>query len=222
MVVRSDHSKWRNLWRSGFVVMLFVAILSVSHKMLGPRIDTGEVNASMYIVAMDDILPGVKIMPTHLALAPIPNAHPPQGVFRKGEEVVGRVAITSIGAGEPVTALKLAPQGLGTGLSGLIPEGYRAMTVKVDKLVGMSGFISPGSFVDVLAIIEPTPSQNGSHGDSISKVVLQHISVLASATKIDSAENQRKHVVTLQVTPAQAEKLIVVANSQAKLKLLIN
>jgi pilus assembly protein CpaB len=105
----------------------------------------------------------------------------------------------------------------------VIPEGYRAMTVKVDDVVGVSGFIMPGSFVDVVAIIVPL-SQTGATSGPISKIVLQNIKVLASGAKIDSPENQRQpseaKAVTLQVTPEQAEKLVLAAN-EGKLQLVM-
>jgi pilus assembly protein CpaB len=120
--------------------------------------------------------------------------------------------------------MKLAPAGVGAGLSAVIPEGYRAMTVKVDDVVGVSGFIMPGSFVDVVAIIIPPAQQGGEAKDPISKIVLQNIKVLASGAKIDSPDNQREPTsvngVTLQVTPEQAEKLVLAAN-QAKLQLVM-
>ncbi len=119
--------------------------------------------------------------------------------------------------------MKLAPSGVGAGLSAVIPEGYRAMTVKVDDVVGVSGFIMPGSFVDVVAIITPL-SQAGAANGPISKIVLQNIKVLASGAKIDSPENQRQpsevKAVTLQVTPEQAEKLVLAAN-EGKLQLVM-
>ena len=175
------------------------------------------------VVANTEIQLGGRITAEQLTLAPIPNGSAPQGAFRKLDEVVGRVAITPIGLREPITNLKLAPEGTGAGLSAVIPEGYRAMTVKVDDVVGVSGFIMPGSFVDVVAVITPATSQNGS-ADPISKIVLQSIKVLASGAKIDSPENQREptsvNAVTLQVTPAQAEKLVL-ATSQGKLQLVM-
>src|SRR5260370_16853501 len=89
------------------------------------------------------------------------------------------------------------------------------MTVKVDDVVGVSGFIMPGSFVDVVAIITPL-SQAGAANGPISKIVLQNIKVLASGAKIDSPENQRQpsevKAVTPQVTPEQAENLLLPAN----------
>jgi pilus assembly protein CpaB len=172
------------------------------------------------VVAKQEIPLGEKITAEQLALAPIPNGSLPEGIFRKMDEVVGRVAITPIGMRETITNMKLAPAGTGGGLSAVIPEGYRAMTVKVDDVVGVSGFIMPGSFVDVVAIITQAGATNG----PISKIVLQNIKVLASGAKIDSPENQRQpsevKAVTLQVTPEQAEKLVLAAN-EGKLQLVM-
>jgi pilus assembly protein CpaB len=176
------------------------------------------------VVAKQEIQLGQKITAEHLALSPIPNGSAPEGVFRKMDELVGRVAITPIGVRETITSMKLAPEGTGAGLSAVIPEGYRAMTVKVDDVVGVSGFIMPGSFVDVVAIIVPVVQQAGAANGPISKIVLQNIKVLASGPKIDSPENQREPSsvkgVTLQVTPEQAEKLVLAAN-EGKLQLVM-
>jgi len=176
------------------------------------------------VVAKQEIPLGDKITAEQLGFAQIPNGSLPEGAFRKLDEVVGRVAITPIGAREVVTNLKLAPEGVGAGLSAVIPEGYRAMTVKVDDVVGVSGFIMPGSFVDVVAIILPVSQQGPDAKGPISKIVLQNIKVLASGAKIDSPENQRQpsdvKAVTLQVTPEQAEKLVLAAN-EGKLQLVM-
>jgi pilus assembly protein CpaB len=176
------------------------------------------------VVAKEEIQLGEKITAEHLALSPIPNGSAPEGAFRKMDQLVGRVAITPIGVREVITNLKLAPEGVGAGLSAVIPEGYRAMTVKVDDVVGVSGFIMPGSFVDVVAIVLPVPQQGGEASGPISKIVLQNIKVLASGPKIDSPENQREptavKAVTLQVTPEQAEKLVLASN-EGKLQLVM-
>lgn len=168
------------------------------------------------VVAKQEIPLGGKITAEHLTLAPIPNGSAPEGAFRKMDQLVGRVAITPIGVREVITSLKLAPDGTGAGLSAVIPEGFRAMTVKVDDVVGVSGFVMPGSFVDVVAVINPVRQQNSEGQGPISKIVLQNIKVLASGPKIDSPDNQREptsvKAVTLQVTPEQAEKLVLAAN----------
>ena len=179
-------------------------------------------NLGNVVVAKKEIQLGEKITAEHLGLAPIPNGSAPEGVFRKMDQLVGRVAITPIGVREVITKLKLAPEGMGAGLSAVIPEGYRAMTVKVDDVVGVSGFVMPGSFVDVVAVIVPVGDADSK--GPISKIVLQNIKVLASGPKIDSPDNQREptsvKAVTLQVTPEQAEKLVLAAN-QGKLQLVM-
>lgn len=176
------------------------------------------------VVAKTEIPLGQKITREHLMLASMPNGSAPDGSFRKIEEVVDRVAITTIGVKEPVTSMKLAPEGTGAGLSAVIPDGYRAMTVRVDDVVGVSGFIMPGSFVDIVAIIVPSGQQAGEAQGPISKIVLQNIKVLASGAKLDSPENQREPSkvtgVTLQVTPEQAEKLVLASN-EGKLQLVM-
>lgn len=176
------------------------------------------------VVAKQEIPLGEKITAEQLTLAQIPNGSLPEGFFRKTEDVIGRVAITPIGTRETITNLKLAPAGTGGGLSAVIPEGYRAMTVKVDDVVGVSGFIMPGSFVDIVAIVTPMNQTGGASAGPISKIVLQNIKVLASGAKIDSPENQRTpaevKAVTVQVTPEQAEKLVLAAN-EGKLQLVM-
>src|SRR5258705_13340066 len=126
MITGLDHSHWRNLRHSGFVAVLFAAILSAGYKPLGPTIDSEESRERNVVVTRFEIPLGGKILPEQLTLAAIPNGYTPQGAFRKMEDVVGRVAITPIGLREPVTKLKLPPEGICGGLSALIPEGYRA------------------------------------------------------------------------------------------------
>jgi pilus assembly protein CpaB len=175
------------------------------------------------VVAKTEIPVGAKITAEQLGLLPIPNGSAPDGAFRKLEDAVGRVAVIPIGVREPVTEFKLARAGMGAGLGAVIPEGYRAMTVKVDEIVGVSGFVMPGSFVDVVAVIVPA-NQNAAAKGPISKIVLQNIKVLASGAKIDSPSDQREpttvNAVTLLVTPEQAEKLVLAAN-ESKLQLVM-
>jgi pilus assembly protein CpaB len=175
------------------------------------------------VVAKVDIPLGEKITADQVILASIPNGSTPEGAFKKLDQVIGRVAIIPLGVRETITSNKLAPAGIGGGLPAVIPEGYRAMTVKVDDVVGVSGFIMPGSHVDIVAVITPQ-SRDGYNGDPISKIVLQNIKVLATGPKIDSPENQREpnsvKAVTLQVTPEEAEKLALAAN-QGSLQLVM-
>jgi pilus assembly protein CpaB len=206
---------------TGAVICGLIGVMLITRYLSNVQAFTKDLGS--VVVAKTEISLGEKITAEQLALAAIPNGSLPEGVFRKMDDVVGRVAITPIGVRETITNMKLAPAGTGGGLSAVIPEGYRAMTVKVDDVVGVSGFIMPGSFVDVVAIIVPV-SQAGAMNGPISKIVLQNIKVLASGAKLDSPENQREpssvKAVTLQVTPEQAEKLVLAAN-QGKLQLVM-
>jgi pilus assembly protein CpaB len=128
-----------------------------------------------------------------------------------------------IAAREPITESRLAPVGAAGGLSSVIPEGFRAMTVRVDDVVGISGFIMPGTLVDIVVVTQP-PRATGQE-EMISKIVLQNIKVLASGQNIDKPKNDREveravRAVTLQVTPEQAEKLAL-ASSEGRLQLVM-
>src|SRR5260370_649123 len=190
MTIRSDHSHQRNLrhWIAGGFVVLAVIFCARYH----PVGEFGDRREVVVVVAKQEIPLGEKITAEQVAFAQIPYGSVPEGAFRKLDEVIGRVAITPIGVRETITNMKLAPSGVGAGLSAVIPEGYRAMTVKVDDVVGVSGFIMPGSFVDVVTIIVPIAQQAvEGKGRPISRIVLQNIKVLASGAKLDSPENQR-------------------------------
>ena len=100
-------------------------ILCASFNPLGPGIDPGAFGEENVVVAKAEIPEGERITAGHLALVPIPNGSLPEGVFRKMDDVVGRVAITPIGIRETITNMKLAPAGTGAGLSAAIPKGWR-------------------------------------------------------------------------------------------------
>src|ERR1044072_5885089 len=101
------------------------------------------------VVAKTEIPVGAKITAEQVTLLPIPNGSAPEGAFRKLEDAVDRVAVIPIGVREPVTNLKLAPAGTESGLSAVIPPGYRALTVKAEEIVGVSGVVMTGSYVAV-------------------------------------------------------------------------
>src|SRR6266705_7038622 len=165
---------------------------------------------------------GTKIIPEQVMMVQFPKESTPDGAYESAEKLTGRVAVTNIAAREPITEPRLAPEGTAGGLSAVIPEGYRAMTVKVDDVVGISGFIMPGTLVDVVVVIDP--ADHAGMQDPISKIVLQNIKVLANGQNIDKPDNQREEntvkAITLQVTPEQAEKLAL-ASSEGKLQLVM-
>jgi pilus assembly protein CpaB len=165
---------------------------------------------------------GTKIVAEQVMVVQFPKESMPDGAFESGEKLAGRVAVTNIAPREPITEARLAPEGTAGGLSAVIPEGYRAMTVKVDDVVGLSGFVMPGTLVDVVVTIDP--AEHAGMQNPISKIVLQNIKVLASGQNIDKPEDQREansvKAVTLQVTPEQAEKLALAA-TEGKLQLVM-
>ena len=204
----------------GAVVFGLVAAFSVSRYLSGTQAYAKNLNS--VVVAKVDIQPGEKIIAEQLQSVQFPSNAVPDGTFQTADKLIGRVAVVQIAAREPVTDYKLAPEGSAGGLSAVIPEGYRAMTVKVDDVVGISGFVMPGALVDVVVVINPA-EQNGQQ-NPISKIVLQNIKVLANGQNIDRPKNDREpesvKAVTLQVLPEQAEKLAL-ASSEGKLQLVM-
>ena len=205
---------------TGAVLFGMVAVALVTRYLANAQAYTKSLNN--VVIAKVPIPVGTKITAEHLGTASIPNGSMPDGAFKDIDKVAGRVAIIPIGLREPVTDTKLAPEGTAGGLSAVIPEGYRAMTVKVNDVVGLSGFVMPGSFVDVVCVI--TPADQQSNGGPVSKIVLQNIKVLASGGDIDRPKDESEpnsvKAVTLQVTPEQAEKLALAVN-EGKLQLVM-
>ncbi|HET6980259.1 MAG TPA: Flp pilus assembly protein CpaB [Pyrinomonadaceae bacterium] len=179
-------------------------------------------NLNKVAVAKVAIPLGSKIIPEQIMVVQFPKESTPDGAFESPEKLAGRVAVMNIAAREPITESRLAAEGTAAGLSAIIPEGYRAMTVKVDDAAGISGFIQPGTLVDVVVVIDPR--EGSGMQDPISKIVLQNIKVLANGQNIDKPKDEREansvKAVTLQVLPEQAEKLAL-ASSEGKLQLVM-
>ena len=131
----------------------------------------------------------------------------PPGAFKDARSLEGRVVRSSVAKGEPLIDAKLAPVGTKGGLSAVISEGKRAITVRVNDVVGVAGFALPGNYVDV--IVNTQEQQGKTDQQSISKTVLEKILVLAVAQQVSREDTAPKVVnaVTLEVTPEQAEKL---------------
>jgi pilus assembly protein CpaB len=198
-----------------------IAAVSVSRYLASAQAYTKNLNN--VVIAKVEIPVGSRIIAEQLMVAQFPRSVAPDGTFPKVDEnLIGRVAVTKIAAREPITESRLAPIGSAAGLSSVIPEGYRAMNVRVDDVVGISGFIMPGALVDVVVTIEPP--EGGNQRERISKIVLQNIKVLANGQNLDKPKNEKEaervKTVTLQVTPDQAEKLAL-ASSEGRLQLVM-
>jgi pilus assembly protein CpaB len=204
----------------GALIFGVLAAVSVSRYLSSAQAYTKNLNK--VAVAKVAIPLGSKIIAEQIMVVQFPKESTPDGAFDSPEKLAGRVAVMNIAAREPITESRLAPEGTAAGLSAVIPEGYRAMTVKVDDAAGISGFIMPGALVDVVVTIDPR--EGSGMQDPVSKIVLQNIKVLANGQNIDKPENEREansvKAVTLQVTPEQAEKLALAA-SEGKLQLVM-
>ena len=166
---------------------------------------TKYIPAHYLVVAKQDVPVGTILEAQHVRLAGWPQDTNVEGSFAKIEDVLGRGATAQIVANEPIIDRKLAPKEAGGGLPPTIPAGMRAMSVKVNDVIGVAGFTVPGTRVDVFVTIKDREN-------SISRAVLSNIQVLAAGTKYD--QDQAKNgqpiktaVVTLLVTPPDAEKL---------------
>lgn len=156
------------------------------------------------VVAAKDLEIGTPLSDQNLTLAQWPKANVPQGAFEDIKQVEGRVAVSRLGAGQPLRAAELAVAGSGAGLVALIPAGKRAMSIRVDEVIGVGGFILPNTYVDVIAVGDP---QSGSQREA--KTILKRIKVLAIAQETTTEEGKAKVVrtVTMEVAPKEAEKL---------------
>jgi pilus assembly protein CpaB len=188
------------------VLGLLAVALAASWLLNAPGATSGRI-----VVARTDVDIGQRLTPEMFKLADWPTDSVPKGAFADPAPLGGRVLRSSLLAGEPISEAKLAPAGTLGGLSALITEGKRAITVRVNDVIGVAGFTLPGNYVDIIVSTEtmPDPNANRAREQSISKIVLERILVLAVAQEVNRDETRPKVVnaVTLEVTPAEAEKL---------------
>jgi pilus assembly protein CpaB len=167
-------------------------------------------SAGRIAVAAVDISLGQRLTPEMFKLADWPAHSVPKGAFIDPQKLNGRVLKNNLVMGEPVSEAKLAPAGTLGGLSALITEGKRAITVRVNDVIGVAGFALPGNYVDIIVSMQKdVPPGSTAREQNISKIVLERILVLAVAQEVNRDETKPKVVnaVTLEVTPEQAEKL---------------
>src|SRR5512146_2940491 len=165
----------RAVWMLSISVILGFAVTAmavgwVSHK--------GAIASSKVAVAVVDIEMGSRLTPQMLALADWPSGSMPQGAFEDLNVLQDRVVKTSIQRGEAILNAKLAPLGTQGGLSAVIAEGKRAMTVRVNDVVGVAGFALPGNYVDVMVNAQQDRGGSGAEMKQITKTVLEHVLVL--------------------------------------------
>jgi pilus assembly protein CpaB len=161
------------------------------------------------VVAADDIQVGVKLADHDVRMVTIPQSAVPPGAFSATSKVLGRGAVLPMSSGEFILPGKLAALNAGAGLPSMIPPGMRAVSVRVNDVVSVAGFVQPGTRVDVLAT-----GNQGNGNDRQTTTVLENVAVIAVGKSLDrnaSADAQTAPVITLLVSPDDAQKLALVS-----------
>jgi pilus assembly protein CpaB len=164
-----------------------------------------EVATKFVVVAAENLPLGTRLSKEQVKLVGWPAATPVEGSFASVDDIVGRGVIQPVQANELLTENKLAPKEAGAGLSPSIPPGMRALSVKVNDVIGVAGFTVPGARVDVVVVVKE-------RDNSMARVVVSNLQVLTAGTKYDieqakDGKPMPSNVVTLLVTPEQAERI---------------
>jgi pilus assembly protein CpaB len=187
----------------------------VVYRLVGVRLAASKPMATAQLVAAAKDIPlGAVITKADLTTITI-DGTAPKGTIMKMDDAVGRGVISEIFQGEPILESRLAGIGSGGGLAPTIPQGMRACAVKVDEVVGVAGFVIPGSRVDVL-VSGNAPGPGGANEGVQTQTLLQNIQVLSAGTDIQKdaeGKPQQVQVVNLLVTPEQAETLSLASNT---------
>jgi len=189
----------------GVALFLALAAVLVAAKWMGEQGAAG----TRVAVAAADIGQGTRLAAASVQLVDWPSGSVPPGAITDPKLLAERVTRTDISKGEPVLESKLAPPGTTGGLSAVVAAGKRAMTVRVNDVVGVAGFALPGNYVDILVNLQAMASDAGGREQSVSKIVLERILVLAVAQESNRDDTKPRVVnaVTLELAPDQVEKL---------------
>lgn len=197
-----------------FALAIAVGLAAVwtARRMIDERAATSTVAPALegvgVVIATSDIPVGTALAPHQLETARWARPLVPAGAHAQPEALRGRVLRRAVAKGEPILEALLLSQGAEAGLAPVIPEQRRAVSVKVDPVIGVAGFVQPGARVDVLATLRRVDQREKL---PYSKLILQDVPVLAIDQKLEEAHGgdpELVSVVTLEVTPEQAEQLI--------------
>jgi pilus assembly protein CpaB len=212
--------KNRMLILAVFALALSAAIAYYAYRILKNRLNPSD-ETTQIVVALEKLPLGSRLTEQQLRLSPWPKATPLEGSFTAPSEVVGRGVVVPMSPNEPVLEAKLAPREAGAGLTTAIPEGMRAVSVKVNDVIGVAGFVTPGTRVDVIAI----GSISGDDKAQLSKVFLENVQVLAAGQNVQRDANgqpqQNVQVVTLLVSPEDSQKLALASASESRIQLAL-
>ncbi len=213
--------------RNRIFAVLVIAILAggglaygTYNFMQGQPVTLVSVPTQPVVIAAGDLQLGSALKKEDLQIINFPVGQAPEGVFSQTNDLIGRGVIVPLVKGEPILPAKLASKEAGSGLPPVIPEGMRAVSVRVNEVVGVAGYVLPGNRVDVVATASPTQSRS----DTISKVVLANVQVVTAGTRLEQDQEEGKPVqvtvVTLLVNPEQAERLTL-ASTEGKIQLAL-
>jgi len=178
--------------------------------------------ATRVVAAAADIKIGQVLSAPDLTTVQIQGTVPKTAIL-DAKNAIGRGVISPIFAGEPILDNRLAALGSGGGLAATIKDGYRAIAVRVDQVVGVAGFVTPGMRVDVLVSGVPPNSQTAGQNNTQVRTVLQNIEVLSSGTDIQKDPEGKPlqvQVVNLLVTPEQAQ-VLALASNETRIQLVL-
>jgi pilus assembly protein CpaB len=181
---------------------------------------TAAMPTRQVVVAANDLEVGAEITREDVRVIDWPQSSVPAQAISDPKDVVGRGLVLPVIQNEPILPMKLADKNAGAGLPPAIPPGLRALSVRVNEVIGVAGYVLPGTRVDVLATVNPSNQQQ----DITSKVILTNVQVLAAGTKIERDVHDNKampvSVVTLLVAPEEAERLTLAAG-EGKIQLAL-
>jgi pilus assembly protein CpaB len=213
--------------RSRIFAVLAIAILAggglaygTYNFMQNQPVKTVDTPTQPVVVAAADLQIGAEVKKEDVTVVNFPAGQAPQGSFSKPSDVIGRGLIVPVVTHEPILAAKLASKEAGIGLPPVIPEGMRAVSVRVNEVIGVAGYVLPGTRVDVVATASPTMDKT----DTTSKLILSNVQVLTAGTRMEQDAEKGKPVqvtvVTLLVTPEQSERLAL-ASTEGKIQLAL-
>src|SRR5215469_18827356 len=197
---------------AGFLASVYV------YKNLAARTGGSSDAGVQVMVAANDLQVGARVEERDIRIITIPGGDLPPGAPRKKADVIGRGVILPISKGEFILPTRLAGENAGNGLPALIPPGMRAVSVRVNEVVSVAGFVMPGTRVDVLLTGAPTGG-----GEQQTTTVLQNVEVLASGHTLErtsTGEAQNTAVITLKVTPEDAQRLTL-ASTEGHIQLAL-
>jgi pilus assembly protein CpaB len=214
----------RNRLLMGLGVAIAVALIMsayVYHAFKQAATASSEIATQQIVVAAQQLPLGTKLEPSMLRLMPWPAGQPLEGMHTRIQDCTDRALVIPVTTNEPILESKLAPTAAGSGLAATIPPGMRALTVSVNDVIGVAGFVTPGTMVDVMAT-GAIPGASGG-GQNITRTILENVRVLAVGQKTDQdrgGKPQTAPVITLLLTPQDAAKLAM-ASTQGKIQLTL-